>query len=84
MRTRGPTKESGSPPSFRRADTGTIEFSDLPPQVQAGFATSEPGVFLQYIFPTDNLWEKAPAAEMEDVTTDEVLLQVLQQVPAPR
>jgi predicted RND superfamily exporter protein len=54
----------------RRADTGTIEISDLPPQVQAGFATSEPGVFLQYIFPTGNLWEKEPAEEMEAVLVE--------------
>jgi predicted RND superfamily exporter protein len=51
----------------RRADTGTIGLPDLPPQVRAGFATSEPGVYLQYILPTGDLWEKEPAEEMERI-----------------
>ena len=51
----------------RRADVREIGFQDLPIQVKAGFETSEPGVYLQYIFPARNLWEKGPAEAMESV-----------------
>ena len=51
----------------QRANLREIGFQDLPRQVKAGFETTEPGVFLQYIFPTRNLWEKEPAAAMENV-----------------
>jgi predicted RND superfamily exporter protein len=54
----------------RRADTGRIDLPDLPSQVRAGFTTSEPGVYLQYIFPTGDLWEKEPAGEMEAILTE--------------
>ncbi len=51
----------------QRANLREIGFQDLPLQVRAGFETSEPGVYLQYIFPAGNLWEKEPAAAMEKV-----------------
>ena len=44
-----------------------ITFQTLPAPVKAGFQTSDAGIFLQYIFPAGNLWEKEPAQAMEKV-----------------
>ncbi len=49
----------------RRAQSRDLVFEDLPAPVQAAFETSTPGVYLQYVFPAGNLWEKVPAEAME-------------------
>jgi hypothetical protein len=51
----------------RRAQSQNLIFADLPAPVQAAFQTSTPGVYLQYVFPAGNLWEKEPAEAMEQV-----------------
>ena len=50
-----------------RAQSRNLTFADLPTPVQAAFQTSTPGVYLQYVFPSGNLWEKDPAEAMEQV-----------------
>lgn len=50
-----------------RAHVRDITFEDLPAQVKAAFRTAEPGVYLQFVFPSANLWEKEPALAMERV-----------------
>lgn len=50
-----------------RAEVRDITFEDLPAQVKAAFRTAEPGVYLQFVFPAGNLWEKEPAEAMERV-----------------
>ena len=49
------------------ANDKEISFEHLPDQIQALFKTSESDIYVQYIFPVEDVWEKTAAEDLDAV-----------------